>query len=56
MQLNLLALQKKEMVDAFVDYYGKNIINESTLINGVKEFLIWSKEKNISMEIGRAHV
>jgi phosphoglycolate phosphatase len=22
---------KKEMIDAFVDYYGKNIINESTL-------------------------
>tara|TARA_B100001057_G_scaffold490213_1_gene578015 strand:+ start:1176 stop:1859 length:684 start_codon:yes stop_codon:yes gene_type:complete len=42
---------KKEMVDAFVDYYGKNIINESTLINGVKEFLIWSKEKNISMAV-----
>ena len=42
---------KKEMVDAFVDYYGKNIINESTLIRGVKEFLIWSKEKNISMAV-----
>ena len=42
---------KKEMVDAFVDYYGKNIINESTLIEGVKEFLIWSKEKNISMAV-----
>jgi phosphoglycolate phosphatase len=42
---------KKEMVDAFVDYYGKNIINESTLINGVKEFLKWCKEKNISMAI-----
>ena len=42
---------KKEMVDTFVDYYGKNIINESTLIKGVKEFLIWSKEKNISMAV-----
>ena len=42
---------KKEMVDAFVDYYGKNIINESTLINGVKEFLKWCKEKNISMAV-----
>ena len=29
---------KKEMVKDFVDYYGKNIINESTLIKGVKEF------------------
>ena len=42
---------KKEMIDAFIDYYGKNIINESTLINGVKEFLKWCKEKNISMAV-----
>ena len=42
---------KKEMIEAFVDYYGKNIINESTLIKGVKEFLIWAKEKNISMAV-----
>ena len=42
---------KKLMIDAFVDYYGKNIINESTLINGVKEFLKWCKEKNISMAV-----
>ncbi len=42
---------KKEMIKDFVDYYGKNIINESTLINGVKEFLIWAKEKNISMAV-----
>ncbi len=33
------------MIEEFVDYYGKNIINESTLIKGVKEFLIWSKKK-----------
>ena len=42
---------KKEMVKDFVDFYGKNIVNESTLINGVKDFLIWAKEKNISMAI-----
>ena len=42
---------KKEMVKDFVDFYGKNIVNESTLINGVKEFLIWAKEKNISMGV-----
>ena len=42
---------KKEMVKDFVDFYGKNIVNESTLINGVKEFLIWAKEKNISMAV-----
>ena len=42
---------KKEMVSEFVDFYGKNIINESTLINGVKEFLKWCKEENISMAV-----
>ena len=42
---------KEEMVKDFVDFYGKNIVNESTLINGVKEFLIWAKEKNISMGV-----
>ena len=42
---------KKEMVDAFIEFYAKNIVNESTLINGVKEFLIWCKEKNISMAV-----
>ncbi len=42
---------KKEMVKEFVDFYGKNIVNESVLINGVKDFLIWSKKKNISMAV-----
>ena len=42
---------KKKMVTEFVDYYGKNIVNESKLINGVKDFLIWSKEKDISMAV-----
>ena len=42
---------KKEMIDVFIDFYGKNIANESKLINGVKEFLIWSKEKKISMAV-----
>ena len=42
---------KKEMVTEFIDYYGKNIINESTLINGVKEFLNWCKNQNISMAV-----
>ena len=42
---------KKEMIDVFIDFYGKNIANESKLINGVKEFLIWSKEKKISMGV-----
>ena len=42
---------KKQMVNDFVDFYGKNIVNESTLINGVKEFLFWCKEKKISMGV-----
>ena len=42
---------KKEMVKDFIDFYGKNIVNESTLINGVKEFLIWCKKKKISMAV-----
>ena len=42
---------KKEMIKEFVDYYGKNIVNESKLIDGVKDFLIWSKEKKISMGV-----
>ena len=42
---------KKQMVKDFVDFYGKNIVNESTLINGVREFLIWSKKNDISMAV-----
>ena len=42
---------KEEMVNDFVNFYGKNIVNESTLINGVIEFLKWCKEKNISMAV-----
>ena len=39
------------MVKDFVDFYRKNIVNESTLINGVKDFLKWAKNKNISMGV-----
>ena len=42
---------KDNMTKEFIDFYGKNIINESTLINGVKEFLKWCKEENISMAV-----
>ena len=42
---------KDEMVKEFVNFYGKNIVNESTLINGVKQFLKWCKEENISMAV-----
>ena len=39
------------MVKDFIEFYGKNIVNESKLINGVKEFLIWSKKNKISMAV-----
>ena len=42
---------KKEMVTEFVDFYGKNIIIESSLINGVKDFLNWCKDRGISMAV-----
>jgi phosphoglycolate phosphatase len=42
---------KDQMSIDFVNFYGKNIIKESTLINGVGEFLNWCKKKNISMAV-----
>ena len=42
---------KNEMSDEFISFYGKNILNESTLINGVKDFLNWCKNNNISMAV-----
>ena len=42
---------KKEMVSEFIDFYGKNINVESKLVNGVYDFLKWSKKNNISMGV-----
>ena len=42
---------KSEMVKEFIDYYGKNIADESKLIKGVEKFLIWCKNNNISMAV-----
>ena len=42
---------KKNMVNEFLEFYGKNILKESTLIKGVKDFLIWSRKENISMGV-----
>jgi phosphoglycolate phosphatase len=42
---------KNEMTDEFLFFYKKNILHESTLINGVKEFLKWCKNQNISMAV-----
>ena len=36
---------KEEMVNEFINFYGNNILNESTLINGVEDFLKWCNEK-----------
>ena len=42
---------KSLMVKEFIDYYGKNISNESKLIKGVSKFLVWCKSNNISMAV-----
>ena len=42
---------KSEMTKEFINFYGKNIYVESTLINGAKEFLIWCKKEKISMAV-----
>jgi len=42
---------KNEMTDEFLSFYKKNILHESTLLNGVKEFLKWCKNQNISMGV-----
>ena len=42
---------QNEMTNEFLSFYGKNILKESTLINGVKKFLEWCKNKNISMAV-----
>ena len=42
---------KNEMIKEFLDFYGKNTVVESKLINGVYEFLKWAKSNNISMGV-----
>ena len=42
---------KEQMSKDFLIFYGQNIDNESTLINGVIEFLMWCKKRNISMAV-----
>jgi len=42
---------QNEMTDEFISFYGKNILYESTLINGVKEFLEWCKNQDIAMAV-----
>tara|TARA_Y100000741_G_scaffold90751_1_gene67246 strand:- start:348 stop:1013 length:666 start_codon:yes stop_codon:yes gene_type:complete len=42
---------QNEMTNEFISFYGKNILKESTLINGAKNFLEWCKNRNISMAV-----
>ena len=42
---------KNEMTKEFIDFYAKNIDQNSKPINGVIEFLEWAKNKNISMAV-----
>ena len=42
---------KSEMVNEFINFYGKNIVVISKLVKGVYEFLKWAKSKNISMGV-----
>ena len=42
---------QNKMTDEFISFYKKNILHESTLLNGVKEFLEWCKNQNISMAV-----
>ena len=42
---------KKKMTKEFIDYYSKNIANDSKPFEGLFEFLDWAKSKNISMAV-----
>ncbi len=42
---------KNEMIKEFLNFYGKNIVVKSKLINGVYDFLKWAKSNNISMGV-----
>ncbi len=42
---------KDQMVKEFIKFYSNNINGESRLINGVYDFLKWSKNNNISMGV-----
>tara|TARA_B100000963_G_scaffold233563_1_gene204012 strand:- start:3757 stop:4419 length:663 start_codon:yes stop_codon:yes gene_type:complete len=42
---------KKKMTKEFIDFYSKNIDNNSVPIKGAIEFFKWAKSKNISMAV-----
>ena len=39
------------MTKEFIDYYSKNIAKESSLKNGLLDFLSWCKKKSITMAV-----
>ena len=43
--------KEEEMTKEFINFYSKNINNESKLITGVLEFLNWCKNNSISMAV-----
>ena len=42
---------KTEMVKEFINFYGKNIVVKSKLVNGVYNFLKWASSNEISMGV-----
>ena len=42
---------KKAMTKEFIDFYAKNIDQNSKPLNGAVEFFDWAKNKNISMAV-----
>ena len=42
---------KNEMIKEFLDFYAKNIVVKSKLIDGLYDFLKWAKLNNISMGV-----
>jgi len=41
----------EDMTKEFIDYYSKNIVKDSTLKNGLVNFLTWCKKNSISMGV-----
>ena len=41
----------EEMTKEFIDYYSKNIVKDSTLKDGLLDFLSWCKKNSISMAV-----
>ena len=42
---------KKDMTKEFINFYENNLVVETKLLDGVKNFLLWAKSNNISMGV-----